>query len=208
MFSRNVRKKNFWEDLGYTPQRPLVLRNRLQTKISLWRICVIPSVQQVCINFLFLRSGSNCRSGKMPNSSIPGCNQSKVFKYQEKVCMIICSLLCSLCKPVRLLLLSLVLLCIGVYIWSVYSNLTSEKTFALSYLSSFLLKGEELMIADQHGDFREVLRLLTQFPFCSDFWILFGSQPVSLQSHRPLCHPDSRAWWCWHTFTQTLQKAT
>lgn len=89
-------------------------------------------------------------------------------------------------KPVRILPLSLVLVC--AYL-SVYLKHLSDFRKDL-FLSSFILKREELMTADQSGDVREVLRRTAQFCFCSDFWILFGSQPVSLQSH---LDSDSRA---------------
>lgn len=87
-------------------------------------------------------------------------------------------------KPVRILPLSLVLVC--AYL-SVYLKHLFRKDL---FFSSFILKREELMTADQSGDVREVLRRTAQFCFCSDFWILFGSQPVSLQSH---LDSDSRA---------------
>lgn len=98
-----------------------------------------------------------------------------------------------------------------VYIRSI--SRTSGKTFIFSYFfPSFIVKREQLVTTDQFGDVGEVLRLMAQFCFCSDFWILFGSPPVSLQSHLALCRGDSRAWRCWPTpadglvFTHALPK--
>lgn len=88
-------------------------------------------------------------------------------------------------KPVRILPLYLVLVC--AYLSGYLKHLSD---FRNDLFSSFILKREELMTADQSGDVREVLRRSAQFCFCSDFWILFGSQPVSLQSH---LDSDSRA---------------
>ena len=74
---------------------------------------------------------------------------------------------------------------IGIYIQNLLFQLDFTKDLWIQLLSfsNFTLRRAQLMIVDWCGEyFREVLRLMTQFWGCSDFWLLLGAQPKHLEA--------------------------